>query len=77
MGEAAARLLEQALMLPADERIRLAGEIAKSVDEPSDPEWERAWRTELDSRLAQMMSGDEEEVSLETVRQRLRAIASR
>lgn len=76
MGNVAERLLEQALTLPTEERLRLAEELVKSVDEP-DHEWERSWRAELDHRLIQMESGDEEEVSLDVVRQRLHAMASR
>ena len=76
MGEAAKRVLQDALALPLNERRALAEQLVDSLDD-ADPEWDRAWRSELDSRLAAMRAGVEEEVSLEEVRRRLGAMIGR
>lgn len=39
-----------ALQLPAEDRLALASELIDSVEEPADPEWERAWLEELHAR---------------------------
>lgn len=52
MTDAARKLLEDALALPADERLKLASEIIASVDGPQDADWDAAWLAELDRRVA-------------------------
>ncbi len=76
MGEAAKRVLQDALALPSSERRELAEQLVGSLDE-ADPQWDRAWRVELDARLADMRAGAEEQVSLEEVRRRLGALTGR
>jgi putative addiction module component (TIGR02574 family) len=43
------RIVEEALRLPADERLALATELLNSV-EGADEDWDAAWLTELDGR---------------------------
>jgi putative addiction module component (TIGR02574 family) len=50
MTSSARKLLQDALVLPEDERLELASEIIASVDGPSESDWEAAWLTELDRR---------------------------
>lgn len=52
MTNAARKLLEDALALPQDERLKLASEIIASVDGAQDVGWEDAWLAELDRRVA-------------------------
>ena len=47
----AAEVLAAALSLPKEERLGLAEKLLESVDETT-PEWEEAWKTELDRREA-------------------------
>lgn len=76
VGEAAKRVLQDALALPLKERRELAEQLVDSLDD-TNPEWDRAWRLELDARLAEMRAGVEEEVSLEEFRGRLGALIGR
>lgn len=76
VGEAAKRVLQEALALSSSERRELSEQLADSLDE-SDPDWDHTWRAELDARLSEMRSGVEEEVSLEDVRRRLAAMVGR
>lgn len=76
MGDAAKRVLRDALALPSSERQALVEQLVDSLDE-ADPDWDRAWRAELDARLAAMHAGDEEELSLEEFRSRLGALIGR
>jgi putative addiction module component (TIGR02574 family) len=76
VSEAAKRVLQEALALPSHERRELAEQLVDSLED-TDPAWERAWRAELDDRLAQMRAVAEEEVSLEDVRRRLMAMVGR
>ena len=50
-------LLEQALQLPADERLALAAELLDSVEGREDPAWAAAWAAELDRRVNALDSG--------------------
>ena len=50
MTSSARKLLEDALELSEDERLKLASEIIASVDGPQDADWEAAWLAELDRR---------------------------
>ena len=76
VGDAAQRVLRDALALPVSERHALTEQLVDSLDEV-DPDWERAWRAELDARLADMQAGAEEELSLEELRERLGALLGR
>jgi putative addiction module component (TIGR02574 family) len=50
MTSSARKLLEDALVLPEDERLKLASEIIASIDGPRDADWDDAWLAELDRR---------------------------
>jgi putative addiction module component (TIGR02574 family) len=76
MGDAAQRVLRDALALPLSERQALTEQLVDSLDEV-DPDWDAAWRAELDARLADMKAGAEEELSLEELRERLGALIGR
>ena len=52
MGDAAKKLLEEGLSLPEDERLDLASALWASVGREPDPEWETAWKTEIERRIA-------------------------
>jgi putative addiction module component (TIGR02574 family) len=52
-----AKLLQQALELPADDRLALAAELLESVEGPEDPEWAAAWAAELDRRVKELDAG--------------------
>ena len=45
-----ARVLAEALRLPAQDRLAIASELIDSVEECSDAEWDAAWLAELDRR---------------------------
>jgi len=61
MGEAATRLLQQALTLPQEDRAKLAASLIESLDEDADAEIEIAWRHEIDRRIREI---DEKSVEL-------------
>jgi putative addiction module component (TIGR02574 family) len=50
MTSSARKLLQDALGLPEEERLKLASEIIASVDGPGDADWDTAWLAELDRR---------------------------
>jgi putative addiction module component (TIGR02574 family) len=50
MTSSARKLLQDALVLPEDERLELASEIIASVDGPRDANWDASWLAELDRR---------------------------
>jgi len=52
MTDAAKKLLKAASALPEDERLALASELIASVDGPPDSDWESAWLSEIDRRVA-------------------------
>lgn len=60
MTSAGESLLDQALALAPDDRVRLASEILASVDEGHDDpdEVERLWAMECERRVAQLDSGE-------------------
>lgn len=59
MSNSARRLLEDALALPAKERLELASELLASVDGPQDTDWDLAWLAKLDRRTAATEAKDE------------------
>jgi len=69
MGDAARKVLEDALALPEDDRLDLAAVLWASVPREPDPEWEEAWHAEITRRLADPSPG----VPWEQVRDELRA----
>lgn len=44
------KLTEEALALPAEERLALATELIESVEGPPDSDWDAAWLEELEAR---------------------------
>jgi len=57
MGDAAKRILELALALPAEERRDLIDALVASA-EVLDPEWEEAWAAEIAARVARDPAGE-------------------
>lgn len=67
-------LRDEILTLSREERHELADEIYESlVDEPLDPEWERAWSNEIEQRVADVVAGRVELVDADEVHAELRA----
>ena len=73
MSEAAKKLLEEALRLPAAERSRLGARLLESVhDEPAEVV-ETAWREEIQRRLEDVEEGRVELLDGDVVLRELRA----
>lgn len=51
MSNAARKLLEQALVLPEEERLEIVTAILASVDGAPDEGWDAAWSAEADRRI--------------------------
>jgi putative addiction module component (TIGR02574 family) len=66
-----ARVLADALRLPAQDRLALAAELIDSVEEPNDPEWDAAWLSELDQRAQAADANPSELEDWTSVRDRL------
>lgn len=71
MGDAAKKLLQEALGLPEDERAELAAELMASLDGPPDPDAEAAWAAEIERRAARVLSGESKGTPWEEVRRRI------
>ena len=52
MARTLQHIRDEALQLSVEDRLELASELIDSVEGPADPEWERAYRAELDARVA-------------------------
>ncbi len=76
MSEAAAKLLEEALHLSPDERVRLAESILDSVD-ADDLMDDPAFRAELQRRLDSVADGTAQLVPWELARDEMRAELAR
>jgi hypothetical protein len=75
-------LLDQALLLPEEERGALATRLLRSLepddgDEPDAQEWEAAWSADLDRRIREIRDGSVELVEGDDVLAELREIAER
>ena len=58
------RLLEkEVLELPPRSRVRLAERIIESIDDYATPELEGAWNDEIERRVEEIQSGEEEGVA--------------
>ena len=68
----AARVLEEALTLPSDERARIAHELIHSL-EPEDADAAAAWSAEIRTRVDAIEAGTADLEDWETVRARLEA----
>jgi putative addiction module component (TIGR02574 family) len=66
-----ARVLADALRLPAHDRLALAAELLDSVEDASGPDWEAAWLAELDRRAEQASSDPSTLEDWASVRDRL------
>jgi putative addiction module component (TIGR02574 family) len=67
-------LRDEILTLSREERHELADEIYESlVDEPLDPEWERAWSREIEQRVDDIVTGHVELIDADVVHAELRA----
>lgn len=71
MGDAAKKLLAEALGLPEAERAELAAELLASFDGPADPDVEAAWAVEIDRRAARVLSGESPGIPWEEARERI------
>lgn len=52
MTDSCRKLLDEALLVPEDERAKLASELLASLDGEPDASWEEVWLAELDRRVA-------------------------
>lgn len=74
MAPAAAKLLADALTLPAEERGELAYALLRSLDEADDaPAAEAAWAVELERRAKSVADGTAELIPWDEVKAALRA----
>lgn len=72
MTRETARLIEEALQLPEDDRARLAGELLRSLDTTEEPltqdEYDAAWTVEIQRRLQDADDGSVKPVSWDEAR---------
>jgi putative addiction module component (TIGR02574 family) len=73
MATATDRVFEDALSLPADERLHLVERLLTSLNLPVDKEIDRLWAEEAQRRVAQIESGQVKLVPGEDVFARIRA----
>jgi putative addiction module component (TIGR02574 family) len=65
---------DEILALSPEDRHELADEIYESlVDEPLDPDWERAWSREIERRINDVVAGRVDLVDFDEVHAELRA----
>ncbi len=72
MAEDAAKLLTDALRLPAAARAALADALIDSLDTEVDEDAEEAWRSEIALRARDLASGAVQPIAWAEVRRRLR-----
>jgi putative addiction module component (TIGR02574 family) len=66
-----AKILKDALALPAKARAALAGSLLESLDTEVDEDAEAAWATELNRRVAELDSGVVKTIPWAEIRRRL------
>jgi putative addiction module component (TIGR02574 family) len=66
-------LLQQALQLPAEERLALASELLESIEGPENSEWSAAWAAELDRRVRDLENGSAKTIPWEQVKAEIQA----
>jgi putative addiction module component (TIGR02574 family) len=66
-----ARVLADALRLPAQDRLALAAELLDSVENADDPEWNAAWLAELDRRAQSTVADPSKLEDWTSIRDRL------
>lgn len=67
------RVIEEALSLPADARLRLVEKLLSSLNLPIDEEIDRLWAEEAEHRVSQIDEGKAKLVPGEEVFSRIRA----
>lgn len=73
MGIATDKLLEEALLLPADERASLVEKLLQSLNLPTEAEVNRLWVEEAERRVSQIEAGKVEPIPGEQVFAKIRA----
>ncbi len=73
MGIVTDKLLEEALLLPADERASLVEKLLQSLNLPTEAEINRLWVEEAERRVSQIEAGKVELIPGEQVFARIRA----
>jgi putative addiction module component (TIGR02574 family) len=71
MTKAAEAILADALRLTPEVRAQLASELLASLDGPTDPDAEAAWRAEIERRVADLDSGRTKLEPWEDVKRRI------
>jgi putative addiction module component (TIGR02574 family) len=66
-------IFDQALALPAEQRLRLVDALLSSLNAPISQEAERVWREEAERRVAEVEMGKAELIEGEAAFARLRA----
>ena len=64
-------LRNAALTLPMKERAKLAHDLLRSLDEPTDPDVDAAWVKEIERRARELAEGSVEAVDWEVARKRI------
>ncbi len=72
MATGSDRVVDEALSLPADERLGLIESLLASLNLPLQPEIERAWAEEAERRVAEIDRGEVELIPGETVFEKIR-----
>jgi putative addiction module component (TIGR02574 family) len=73
MGTATDKILEEALLLPADERASLVEKILQSLNLPTEDEVNRLWVEEAERRVSQLEAGKAELIPGEQVFAKIRS----
>ena len=71
MSEKSAKLLEESLALPEEERAGLVAALLSSLEPPDDVDVEQAWREEVERRVHALDDGKVDTVPWEQVRDEL------
>ncbi|MFP4030484.1 MAG: addiction module protein [Desulfococcaceae bacterium] len=66
------RIVEQALSLPADVRLRLVDALLESLNLPAESEIDRLWAEEAERRVAELEAGTARTVPAEEVLEKLK-----
>ncbi len=67
------QIMEQALSLPADVRLRLVDALLESLNLPVEPEIDRLWAQEAERRVAELEGGTAKTVPAKIVSRRIEA----
>jgi len=68
MSADAAKLLDEALSLPAEARAALAASLIDSLDQTTDPDAEAAWSKEITKRVKELDEGQVQTVPWSEIR---------